>query len=245
MPNRYCLRCNQSIDHMAARAKYCSRSCSHMASSQRCKDRQAGKHVPFIEYGTPRKQCDECGQRVKVAGRMFCSRTCQTVARRKAAGMVASRSTEIQLFVLAENPRQRTSKNGEVSSRYFVHGSCKECGNTFTAVTRGKWNLPSYCSKRCSHRSHCRNAKHIRRERKKLNGKSDVSRSQIFKRDNYTCKLCNEPLDMDAQPNDNRAPSLDHIVPLAKGGSPTMSNLQAAHRLCNSIKCDRLELAIS
>jgi 5-methylcytosine-specific restriction endonuclease McrA len=35
------------------------------------------------------------------------------------------------------------------------------------------------------------------------------------------------------------APSLDHILPLARGGAHDHSNLQLAHRICNSRKSDK------
>ena len=243
MPNRYCLRCNESIDHMAARAKYCSRSCKSQASSKRCHDRASGKDVPFIEYGTPRKPCDECGQQVKVAGRMFCSRTCQTIARRKSAGITVSRSTEIAIFVPAKKVRHWPSKNREASSRYFIHGTCKECGTVFTAAAYTGGKTPTFCNPHCSRKHFRRTDKYRRRELIKSQPSEAIYRMSILERDSFTCKLCNEPLDMDAHPNDNRAPSLDHILPLAKGGSHQTHNLQAAHRQCNAIKSDRTKIA--
>lgn len=238
---KQCANCDTQFEVSGVqKKKYCSTKCKKTVErkSEAYKLDQAKRGGRIMS-----KKCVQCGAYGVRPDSSYCNRDCSRKARYKYLGY--SESTEILLLVPAKKSKQLPFKNGEVSSRYFAHGSCKECGIAFTAVTRGKSRLPLYCSDNCSRRSHSRNAKHIRRERMKRNGKSAVYRSQIFKRDNYTCKLCNEPLDMDAQPNDNRAPSLDHILPLAKGGSHTMSNLQAAHRLCNSIKCDRLELAIS
>lgn len=33
-----------------------------------------------------------------------------------------------------------------------------------------------------------------------------------------------------------KAPTIDHVVPLAEGGHDTRANVQLAHFLCNSIK---------
>lgn len=61
-------------------------------------------------------------------------------------------------------------------------------------------------------------------------------RHEIYERDDWTCKICHNAVDMDADRNSNYAPSLDHIVPqshmLIPDHSP--SNLRTAHRLCNS-----------
>jgi 5-methylcytosine-specific restriction endonuclease McrA len=35
-------------------------------------------------------------------------------------------------------------------------------------------------------------------------------------------------------------PSIDHIVPLAKGGNHTWNNVQLAHHYCNTLKRDKV-----
>lgn len=35
------------------------------------------------------------------------------------------------------------------------------------------------------------------------------------------------------------APSLDHVVPVSKGGGHAMDNVRCAHRICNAAKKDR------
>jgi len=39
-------------------------------------------------------------------------------------------------------------------------------------------------------------------------------------------------------------PSVDHIVPLSKGGTHTWGNVQLAHMSCNAGKCDKTEYAV-
>jgi 5-methylcytosine-specific restriction endonuclease McrA len=68
-------------------------------------------------------------------------------------------------------------------------------------------------------------------------------RHQLYERDNWTCQICNKPIDREANRNTNYAPSLDHIVPqshmLLPDHSP--SNLRTVHRLCNSKRGDRVD----
>jgi len=59
-------------------------------------------------------------------------------------------------------------------------------------------------------------------------------RREILARDGYMCMLCGEPLDMSADPQDDMYPSLDHITPRSIGGTHSIDNLQAAHRICNA-----------
>ena len=63
-----------------------------------------------------------------------------------------------------------------------------------------------------------------------------VERAVVFARDGFCCQLCGDPLDMDARRSAPFAPTLDHIVPLSKGGHHTYANTQAAHFRCNTSK---------
>jgi 5-methylcytosine-specific restriction endonuclease McrA len=61
-------------------------------------------------------------------------------------------------------------------------------------------------------------------------------------RDKDICQICGEPVnDKDIKDGHirKRYPTLDHIIPLSKGGSHTWDNIQLAHIGCNAGKCDR------
>ena len=59
-------------------------------------------------------------------------------------------------------------------------------------------------------------------------------RLAVYERDAYVCQLCSEPTDPSAHHNDDRFPSLDHIVPQSRGGTHEPENLRTAHRVCNA-----------
>lgn len=48
-----------------------------------------------------------------------------------------------------------------------------------------------------------------------------------------TCEICKEPINNN---NENRAFSIDHIIPQSKGGNGNIENLRVAHRKCNSTR---------
>lgn len=51
------------------------------------------------------------------------------------------------------------------------------------------------------------------------------------------CAICGKPVDKTLRSPDPMSPSIDHIIPIAKGGHPCdISNLQLAHRACNRAK---------
>lgn len=66
----------------------------------------------------------------------------------------------------------------------------------------------------------------------------------VHTRDNWTCKLCRQPIDPSIAWPDPMSPSVDHIVPLSRGGAHAMSNVQSAHLGCNSSKGDRLMVGV-
>lgn len=67
-----------------------------------------------------------------------------------------------------------------------------------------------------------------------------VTLKKLIERDGLTCAICGKPCD----PNDRSwskysgplSPSIDHIIPMAKGGGHVWGNVQVAHIICNSKK---------
>lgn len=63
---------------------------------------------------------------------------------------------------------------------------------------------------------------------------------EIFKRDQWICGLCAEPVDKTLRWPDPFSPSLDHILPLSRGGHHTRENCQLSHLRCNLRKNNRI-----
>jgi 5-methylcytosine-specific restriction enzyme A len=59
-------------------------------------------------------------------------------------------------------------------------------------------------------------------------------RQYILERNNFQCQSCNAS-------GQNLALQIDHIIPLAKGGTNDLSNLQVLCQPCNSQKSDRID----
>lgn len=66
-----------------------------------------------------------------------------------------------------------------------------------------------------------------------------VSLSRVAERDGWVCSICGQPVVRNA--SEVRLQwSLDHVVPLSKGGAHTYENCKLAHRGCNSAKGNKV-----
>lgn len=64
---------------------------------------------------------------------------------------------------------------------------------------------------------------------------------KIIIKQNDICAICGKPVDKKLKSPHPMSPSVDHIIPVSKGGHPfDISNLQLAHRSCNRMKSDNL-----
>lgn len=66
-----------------------------------------------------------------------------------------------------------------------------------------------------------------------------LSLAHLCVRDNWICHICFKPI-AKGNKDPRWGPSLDHIIPLSKGGDHTWKNAQLAHRSCNSSKNARV-----
>jgi 5-methylcytosine-specific restriction endonuclease McrA len=81
---------------------------------------------------------------------------------------------------------------------------------------------------------------HRRKALKKGTSVGDpVRRELIARRDRWCCQLCGERVDERLVWPHPLSASLDHVVPLTKGGAHEPANVQLAHLRCNVAKSNR------
>lgn len=117
---------------------------------------------------------------------------------------------------------------------------CLGCDEMFTAK-RGT----SYCSGECRgwergvSRSPGRN--HKARARYYEADYEPVDRRKVFRDSGWTCGICDEPVDSSLKSPDPHSASLDHIIPMSRGGAHLYGNVQCAHLNCNIRKSNLLD----
>lgn len=148
----------------------------------------------------------------------------------------------------------RRSRRGERPT------ACAACSAPFESKPRGgTWT--STCSKACAQhlrllqagRPRGRDPEKVRaanqaknwRRRARLKGveSEPYTTDEIAQRDGFRCGLCRRDVNMSLRRPHPRSSSIDHIVPLSKGGDDTRANVQLAHLDCNIRKGNTVDHA--
>lgn len=113
-----------------------------------------------------------------------------------------------------------------------IEKTCSRCGETkpldlFYRSAKMALGRASHC-RECAKAAQPK-LKQRRRARMKAAFVEDVSLEQVYIEENGICGLCGGDVDRSNW-------SLDHIMPIARGGKHKRSNTQLAHRLCNAKK---------
>ena len=127
--------------------------------------------------------------------------------------------------------------------RWLLPRVCNQCDATYKA-----WGSIGKLCKPCLSHNYGAQRKwgKIKRKHRMAGGSSGISPTRLYERDDRMCALCHRVTDHPRvwehwitnkrwMPN---APTVDHIIPLAKGGTHTWDNVQLAHWSCNSDKRD-------
>lgn len=102
------------------------------------------------------------------------------------------------------------------------------------------------CSDECNQtrrKRYTNRYKEIRKKKCKTKESREINLVSLFNRDKGICWLCGKPCDMSLKPNDNYYPSIDHVFPVSLGGKDTWGNVKLAHRICNVLKQNKIDMA--
>lgn len=112
---------------------------------------------------------------------------------------------------------------------------CAICGTPTQAI--GIQPVCSLAACRDAYGSASARAAQVRRRQRIIGngGMESIDRLAVFTRDNYLCHLCGTRTDPSHYPNPNY-PTLDHLIPISRGGQHTYANVRCACFRCNVVK---------
>lgn len=195
--------------------RYCSRACYFEATARTTAVRQAERAARSAAYQA----------RLDAREPPFSSvwfRACNDCG----AAYVARRQAQVRCCECACATKQRRAPSDK---------ACAWCGTTFRGLSHVR-----FCGQACRRACNKKREKALRRKRESA-ACEDVNPYAVFDRDGWRCMMCGK-----ATPKERRgtnyanAPELDHVVPLALGGSHTYANVQCACRSCNGRKGARM-----
>ena len=106
--------------------------------------------------------------------------------------------------------------------------NCGECGEEFESRIGEYW-----CSNKCY-----RMLWQSEQKAKKYGVRFEpVGLGYLIKRDKATCQICGKLVSSETEAS---SPSIDHIIPISRGGSHTDHNLQLACKQCNHEKDNKI-----
>lgn len=191
----------------------------------------------------------------------FCSRTCafaSAAPQRRAGATRAAAATVIRealrplLLEVAELTQMRRGMLASLDRQAVLSARrsrcsrpCLHCGVTIGSKAAGP-GPTRYCSAACAKRSPAaveakRTARRARKARQRGVQVEPVNPTRVFERDGWKCHLCGGKTYRAKRGSyHSKAPELDHIVPLSKGGAHSYANTACAHRSCNAAKSDQI-----
>lgn len=207
-----CLVCAKQYQPKRPGTTCCSRECGF--------EYQATWRGYRCDHPPAPAECIQCGD-MHIRGGQWCGDECRAITR--AIDAIEDEADANELRTL--------------------HLECTECGVAFSLCKTTQGRPPAQCSSTCidqAKRDQGTRGKYLRKMRMDSREREVFSRREIYERDMWFCMLCGGRTDPTKSVPHPLAPTLDHTIPIAKGGCHTRRNVQTAHFICNSLKSDSL-----
>ena len=212
---RLCQFCNAEHHRKSI---YCSKKCIYKKSAQqeRQKRLQSLKDLGMVVAGeTNVCALKTCGIEfvVPYSGQKYCSSVCR------------------ERF----HGRDKISTGEVIASRVYF-GQCKYC--EAWKSTRAKRMINRLSCLDCQKRRMKQNDTK-KNHRRRAAGELIMTVESLAKRDGIKCNICTKPVNMSKSGLDPLGPTIDHLLPVSKGGTNDSFNLALAHRRCNTSRGNR------
>lgn len=198
-----------------------------------------------------KEPCKKCGKYTELDQNGLCSKCNDKIDNTYKCIMCGNEFYSKDKSYLCNVCKTKEKEINKIQSKrlkYTIIHRCQYCGEIFHISD--KWKGKKYCSAECRNKKENKRKEIRRRTRLITNGKYDdtITLKKLYKKYNGVCQICGKKCDYEdyvitekgVHIAGNMYPSIDHMIPLAKGGTHTDNNVQLAHRICNSIKSSNI-----
>lgn len=228
-----CAQCGATFIRSYGLEKYCCDECK--AAAIRALKRKYYASVPKRQ---PREErCVICGESFvpRRKGQVICSDKCrwrQQTINRYCNGLTGKAREE---YKAQRRKEQADAQRKPKPIKTYYHRRCKVCGEWFSTMNPKQTTCSTECSKRA------KNARKQHRIPKAQMIDKDITLEALYRRDSGVCYLCGGLCDWDDRDKEKNTvgasyPSIDHIIPIARGGLHAWNNVRLAHFKCNQEK---------
>lgn len=237
-----CVECGATFTKKKGNEKYCSLECRRVYSNRNKVSRYVKKApIAFV--------CECCGRMAftNKPNAKYCSDECKHKSEWQ--HQVESKYGSVEAYQ-AELKRKKQKRQLDFAKRkqeerkrrieeHTVQKECIVCGKPFTTLNPAQKTCSKECGKRLSY------ARKQNRIPKEQIVDKDITLEALYRRDSGVCYLCGQRCDWNDR--DTKAnivgknyPTIDHIIPVARGGLHSWNNVRLAHFWCNTMKSDSL-----
>lgn len=149
-----------------------------------------------------------------------------------------------------QKEKQKAARNEKREAKWWARDheqltftECGHCGSLFFSERKGV----KYCSARCRNAAANAASKDKRWRKIGISTHEFITLRALYNRDEGVCYLCGGKCNYEDYTKAGDVfiagdfyPSIDHVVPLSKGGLHVWENVRLAHRRCNTLKRDNI-----
>lgn len=255
-----CIICGKEFDQHTRRHLTCSDECRHEYNKDRRRRYYWQGEPPDIKTA---RECPVCGTlfHARRNGKTYCSQACKD--KRARLKRIQPRTCAIcgktfvsirprlccsqeceKIRTKEKEKKRRETMPAIIETEDMVIRTCVMCGVQFFDV---ETSTRKTCSHDCSVEYEKAQTK-VRKDKRLNKGNivdTNITLKQLFNRDGGRCWLCGERCKWsDKKTRKNGIipgptyPSIDHVIPLARGGLHAWDNVRLAHLECNMRKND-------
>jgi hypothetical protein len=118
-----------------------------------------------------------------------------------------------------------------------------DCDRCFQTVQTGKPVTRGAYGRFCHNCSLVKRRERYRiktAKRQKITNPIRISADVLIERDGNVCHICLTQIDLSLARNSRFGATIDHVIPVSKGGADTLDNMKLAHWICNIKKGNKL-----